>query len=168
MLREPGVCALLEAMSVDEPELRLPRWALRQALLGACVGFSTPMKVSVKVLESAAALAFVQSAQAGPLFDALFACAEALCPLEALAHRTEETHAQLEEAQTRFSACVNAGKALLPLPPELCGGAFWRLLAGIGLCQEEWLRETGFVSLSPLERKDALSEAPAMGWHAFL
>ena len=163
---DPGVSpsneALCDAMSLDESSLHLRSWAVRQALLGAFL-VRPPDQHEWQGIE--AVLSFLREAQTPELFERFFACAEALCPLESLAHLTDEARMELDTARLAFQRFVRDCGPTFPLKPG--GERTLRILAGIALTQDAWLRDTGFVALSLAERSEILPESPAFGWHSF-
>jgi len=94
-------------------------------------------------------------------YENLLNIARALCPLEALAHRTEEVAAALVVHQAEF-ADLESRVPWKSFPVPL------RIFAGVALAQRTWLDEVCFLTLGEMERSDILSESPAWSVESFL
>lgn len=113
---------------------------------------------------------WAQSPQAMALFTELYNASEALCPLEASAHLTEELRVELEHARGVFAKVVDQCQEGFPscVPVSLKTYAAIRTLGGMALAQVAWRLDVGYEGLSSAEQKDIVSESPALSVDCFL
>ncbi len=133
--------------------------ACRQVFLGALVTPHFP-SVSAQDWMHAWSTSFAYEFQMR-----LMSAAEILCPLEALAHHTEDAQAQLALAQAEFRALLD--EAAFVFPPDFPARQVLRIFAGLALAQRAWLEESGFETADRKEKEQWILESPALGWSSF-
>lgn len=111
-------------------------------------------------------VSWAESSEAWVLFEALHSASRALCPLESLAHLTDDSRRELECARAAFAhvadACVRGFPA--SFPECLRSSSAIRTLGGMVCTQEAWRRDVGYEDLSAEARLDVLLESPAFSF----
>jgi hypothetical protein len=158
------VLALLEADDrLERSPQPLQGLAVRQSLVGAFVDSSVARRLGATVrFEGVLALSLTLPIQ--ELCGSLEECAAILCPLEAMAHLTEEARGELVGARERFEVLAAACAPTLPFPFSTARGL--RFLLGVGFAQASWMVDVRFAKADPHERAAMFLESPAHSWAA--
>ncbi|MCA2961512.1 MAG: hypothetical protein IOD12_14770 [Silvanigrellales bacterium] len=111
-------------------------------------------------------VSWAESSEAWVLFEALYSASQALCPLESLAHLTDDSRRDLECTRDAFAlvadACVRGFPAAFP--ESLRSPSAMRTLGGMAFAHEAWRRDVGYENLSAEARLDILLESPAFSF----